>query len=175
MNGAATAIATAPVIVALGSNLGDSTAILQRAFQELEPLAAAGFTRSSLWRTRPVDCPPASPDFLNAACVWIPRTADTPESLLDRLQAIERRFGRRPKQVLNEPRPLDLDLIAFGQFVRSLPHLTLPHPRAHLRRFVLEPLHELAPDWVLPGTAQTVRALLSRLPPEPSPPVRVAG
>ena len=87
----------------------------------------------------------------------------TPESLLVELQALEREFGRQPKLVLNEARPLDLDLIAWGNEVRNTPTLTLPHPRAHQRRFVLQPLSELVPDLVLPGQTQTVAALLAGL------------
>ena len=87
----------------------------------------------------------------------------TPEGLLAELQAMEREFGRRPKQVLNEARPLDLDLIAWGSEVRNTPTLTLPHPRAHLRRFVLQPLSELAPGLMLPGQMHTVAELLASL------------
>lgn len=83
--------------------------------------------------------------------------------MLGRLQALEREFGRGPKQMLNEPRPLDLDLIVFGAERRRDPRLTLPHPRAHLRRFVLEPLNEIAPDMILPGQTKTVRQLLADL------------
>jgi 2-amino-4-hydroxy-6-hydroxymethyldihydropteridine diphosphokinase len=79
------------------------------------------------------------------------------------LQSIEREFGRRPKQIPNEPRPLDLDLVAFGREVRSTPQLTLPHPRAHLRRFVLEPLNQLVPDFLLPGQSLTIQQLLALL------------
>jgi 2-amino-4-hydroxy-6-hydroxymethyldihydropteridine diphosphokinase len=68
--------------------------------------------------------------------------------------------------VLNEPRPLDLDLIAFGREVRAGNRLTLPHPRAHLRRFVLQPLSEIAPGLILPGQSQTVAQLLAALPPD---------
>ena len=80
-----------------------------------------------------------------------------------KLQAIERSFGRRARQVLNEPRPLDLDLIAFGDETRATPALTLPHPRAHLRKFVLAPLAEIAPRAVLPGQTRSLRQLLARL------------
>jgi 2-amino-4-hydroxy-6-hydroxymethyldihydropteridine diphosphokinase len=64
---------------------------------------------------------------------------------------------------MNEARPLDLDLITFGGETRSSPDLTLPHPRAHLRRFVMEPLAEIAPELVLPGQKKTVRELLANL------------
>jgi 2-amino-4-hydroxy-6-hydroxymethyldihydropteridine diphosphokinase len=138
------------VIVALGSNLGDSEQILRSAADELRKLAAGGFRISSFHRTAPVDCPPGSPPFLNAVAVFEPLASETPESLLEKLQALERRFGRQPKKILNEPRPLDLDLIAFGREKRNLPRLTLPHPRARQRAFVLEPLREIAPDYVWP-------------------------
>jgi 2-amino-4-hydroxy-6-hydroxymethyldihydropteridine diphosphokinase len=83
------------------------------------------------------------------------------------LQALEKEFGRQPKEVLNEPRPLDLDLISFGRERRGAENLALPHPRAHQRCFVLQPLAEIAPDLVLPGQSQTVAQLLSQLPPDP--------
>jgi len=79
------------------------------------------------------------------------------------MQDLEKVFGRTPKKVLNEPRPLDLDLIAFGQETRNSPDLVLPHPRAHTRRFVLQPLCEIAPDLVLPGQTRTVAQLLAGL------------
>ncbi len=151
------------VLIALGSNLGDSPNILRETIGRLESLAVAGFRPSSLWQSTPVDCPPGSPPFINAAIAFEPATDETPESLLAKLQALEEEFGRRPKQVLNEPRPLDLDLIGFGTEVRSTPELTLPHPRAHLRRFVLVPLNEIAPDLVLPGQTKPIRQLLAEL------------
>ena len=147
-------------LIALGSNLGDSVALLHEAFARLEKLSAAPLHKSSLWQTTPVDCPPGSPPFVNAAVALTPLPGETPESLLVKLQALEKEFGRQPKVVMNEPRPLDLDLIAFGGEVRSGPELILPHPRAHLRRFVLQPLSEIAPEFVLPGQTMTVRKLL---------------
>jgi 2-amino-4-hydroxy-6-hydroxymethyldihydropteridine diphosphokinase len=92
-----------------------------------------------------------------------PRQGETPVSLLQKLQQLEREFGRQPKKVLNESRPLDLDLIAFGEETRSTRELELPHPRAHLREFVLGPLAEIAPELLLPGQSLPIGALLSRL------------
>lgn len=149
--------------VALGSNLGDSAAIIRRAFDRLQLLTEAPLFRSSLWQTTPVDCPPGSPLFLNAAAGLRPKPGETPETLLAKLQVLEREFGRRTRKVINEPRPLDLDLIAFGQRSLASLELTLPHPRAHLRRFVLQPLSEIAPDFVLPGQQRTVAELLAGL------------
>jgi len=111
-----------------------------------------------------VDCPPDSPKFVNAVVGMVPRKGETPESLLEKLQGLEKEFGRVPKKILNEPRPLDLDLIAFGHEIRNTPHLTLPHPRAHLRRFVLQPLSEIAPELILPGHTKSISQLLAELP-----------
>jgi 2-amino-4-hydroxy-6-hydroxymethyldihydropteridine diphosphokinase len=149
--------------VALGSNLGDSRALMNRALVELVCLSDQPLLRSSLWQTTPVDCPPGSPAFLNAVAVLVPRADETPETLLAQLQRIEMVFGRQPRQVRNEPRPLDLDLLTFKSEVRATAALTLPHPRAHLRRFVLEPLNEIAPDCILPRQTKSVRALLAEL------------
>ena len=152
------------VLVALGSNLGDSRQNLLRAFRELQTFSERPLRRSSLWRSSPVDCPPGSAPFVNAVAAFAATAAETPERLLGALQRIEERFGRRPKVDLNEPRPLDLDLIAFGSELRTTDRLVLPHPRAHRRRFVLEPLAEIAPDCVLPLQTKTVRQLLTELP-----------
>ena len=152
-------------LVALGSNLGDSRRILEQAFARLQELSATPVACSSLWRSSPVDCPPGSSDFINAVAVIIPLPGETPESLLAKLRALEVEFGRAPKIVLNEPRPLDLDLIAFGSEVRSTAQLILPHPRASERRFVLAPLNEIAPGLVLPGQVRTVAELLDSLTP----------
>ncbi len=150
--------------VALGSNLGESKKIILAAMVRLQKFTDAPNLNSSLWQTSPVDCPPDSPKFVNAVVGLIPRMAETPESLLEKLQALEKEFGRQPKSILNEPRPLDLDLIAFGNETRHLPELILPHPRAHQRRFVLQPLSEIAADLILPGQSKTVLQLLAGLP-----------
>lgn len=154
-------------VVALGANVGDARRAIELAMAKLGDLTDQPLRQSSLWETQPVDCPPGSPAFVNAVVAFQPRLGETPESLLVKLQALEKEFGRRPKVVLNEPRPLDLDLIAFGRETRATAELTLPHPRAQLRRFVLQPLSEVAPDLRLAGQPQTVTALLEQLPPEP--------
>ena len=150
--------------VALGSNLGDSWQIILDATRRLQGFSDEPILRSSLWRTAPLDCPPGSPKFLNAVVGLVPRKDETPESLLKKLLVLEKEFGRQPKKVLNEPRPLDLDLIAFGNEIRHSPEMILPHPRAHQRRFVLQPLSEIAPELILPGQGRTVADLLAKLP-----------
>ena len=149
--------------IALGSNLGDSVQVLEATMSRLEELSQTPLLRSSLWSSTPVDCPPGSPDFVNAVVAIKPRPTETPETLLDKLQAVEKEFGRQPKKILNEARPLDLDIIAFGDEVRNSPRLTIPHPRAHQRRFVLQPLAEIAPDLMLQGQTSTVADLLAAL------------
>jgi 2-amino-4-hydroxy-6-hydroxymethyldihydropteridine diphosphokinase len=101
--------------------------------------------------------------FLNAVAALWPGRALDPEGLLAELQQLERDFGRKPKRVANEARPLDLDLITFRDERRDTPSLVLPHPRAHRRRFVLEPLAEIAPNFRLPGQIATASELLAGL------------
>ena len=150
-------------IVALGSNLGDSRKIISQAMACLQELSGEPILKSSLWQTTPVNCPPGSPMFVNAVVALVPFEGETPESLLEKLQALEIEFGRKPKKVSNEPRPLDLDLIAFGNETRATDNLKLPHPRAHERGFVLQPLSEIAPDFVLPGQTRSATELLRGL------------
>ena len=131
----------------LGANLGDARATL---FAALDALAGLPETllvaRSSCWRSAPVDA--SGPDYLNAVAGL--DTGLSPEALLAALQAIEDDHGRtRPYR--HAPRTLDLDLLLHGDAVLQSARLTLPHPRLHLRAFVLEPLAELAPDLVIPG------------------------
>jgi 2-amino-4-hydroxy-6-hydroxymethyldihydropteridine diphosphokinase len=151
------------VFVALGSNLGDSRRIVSEAMARLQDFSDRPILKSSLWQTSPVNCPPDSPMFVNAVAGLAPQKDETPESLLERLRSLEKEFGHRPRKNPNEPRPLDLDLIAFGTEIRDTPELVLPHPRAQLRRFVLQPLNEIAPDLVLSGQGKTVAQLLAEL------------
>lgn len=155
---------TATAFIALGSNVGDRARVLQEAMKQVAAFSAGRVALSSIWITTPVDCPPGSSLFLNAAMGLTPATGVKPEELLHQLLRLEKEWGRKPKIVLNEPRPLDLDLIAFGQCTRNTAQLILPHPRAHLRRFVLQPLSEIAPHLVLPGLTRTVVELLRDLP-----------
>lgn len=147
----ATATAEQGVAIGLGANLGDARATLAWAVQQLAAQPAVQLQRiSSLYRTRPVDA--AGPDYLNAAALLT--TSLEPEALLGLLQSLEQQAGReRPYR--NAPRTLDLDLLLYGQRVLNTDHLTLPHPRLHQRRFVLEPLAEIAPDLQVPGQAST--------------------
>jgi dihydropteroate synthase len=135
------------IAIGLGANLGDARATLAWALQQLQahPLVTLQQV-SGLYRTRPVDA--EGPDYLNAVALL--QTSLEPEALLKLLQNLEHQAGRdRPYR--NAPRTLDLDLLLYGQRVLNSPTLTLPHPRMHLRRFVLEPLAEIAPDFQVSG------------------------
>lgn len=148
-------------LVAIGSNLGNSIGHVRAAMDRLQDFSASPILKSSLWKTEPVNCPPGSPPFINAVVALEPLAGETAESLLAKLQALEREFGRTPKEVSNEPRPLDLDLLAFKSEVRSGPDLVLPHPRAHQRAFVLRPLAEIDPEYIFPCHQKTVNEYLA--------------
>ena len=134
--------------VALGANLGDPAATIRAAFGALANLPESRVVHcSSLYRTAPIGNI-EQPEFINAVAAL--ETTLAPESLLDALFDIEARFGRIRAEK-NGPRTLDLDLLLYNNQQLNLPRLTLPHPRLHLRAFVLYPLAELAPDLQLPG------------------------
>lgn len=147
--------------IALGSNVGDRWGALTSAIRRLraEP-GLRVLAVSPFYHTPPVDCPPGSQAFLNAAL--LAETSLTPERLLALLLAIERRQGRVRSQ-RNAPRTLDLDLLLYDALQRQAPDPILPHPRMHERAFVLVPLAEIAPETVHPPTGLTVRELLLRL------------
>ena len=149
--------------IALGANLGDPELTFACVVPRLQAYSTTPVITSRWMRSRPVNCPRGSPDFLNGVVAIRPFPGTTPEALLEKLQALEVEFGRTPKKELNEARPLDLDLIAFGNQQRNTPQLTLPHPRAAERDFVLRPLAEIAPDFVLPGQEKNVIELLTKL------------
>jgi 2-amino-4-hydroxy-6-hydroxymethyldihydropteridine diphosphokinase len=154
-----------PVGIALGSNVGDRTAELNAGIAWLRTLSVDNKVRqSSRLETAPVDCPPGSPPFLNAVAEIRVHSEDLPpRALLEKLKAFELERGRVVARPVNAPRPLDLDIIYYSCRIVNEPDLVIPHPRAHQRRFVLEPLSELRPDLVLAGQTQTVREILSTL------------
>jgi 2-amino-4-hydroxy-6-hydroxymethyldihydropteridine diphosphokinase len=150
-------VAGVRVAVALGSNLGDREAQLRSAIAALTPVLAR-LRVSSFLETEPVDVAGPQPLFLNAAAVG--DTDLSAPALLDVLLAIEQQFGReRPYD--RAPRTIDLDLILYGDQIIDSPRLVVPHPRFRERRFVLEPLAEIAPEWPDPVTGRTVSQLLS--------------
>lgn len=147
--------------VSLGSNLGDREAHLQRALRAIG--ATAGIQQlevSRIYETDPVGPLPQGP-YLNAV-VEI-ETELEPRALLERLLQIEAEEGRIRRGVRGEARTLDLDLLLFDDRCIEDDALVVPHPRMHERGFVLEPLCELAPQWVHPRSGQTVAELAARV------------
>jgi 2-amino-4-hydroxy-6-hydroxymethyldihydropteridine diphosphokinase len=131
------------VAIALGSNLGDRALTLRRAVDALRHIVHI-VRVSSFLETEPVDAPPGSPRFLNA--VVIAHTSLAPPQLLEAMQTIESRLGRRRTGVPNAPRTIDLDLIFHSAHRARTRQLTLPHPRYREREFVMKPLGEVWPD-----------------------------
>ena len=133
--------------VGLGANLGDPQAALSDALQRIGHLPGTRLVaQSRRYRSAPVEAD--GPDFVNAVAEL--HTTLEPLQLLRELQAIERHHGRQ-RPFRNAPRTLDLDLLLHGDRMLTSDVLTLPHPRMHLRAFVLAPLLEIAPDCLLPG------------------------
>jgi 2-amino-4-hydroxy-6-hydroxymethyldihydropteridine diphosphokinase len=147
------------VAIALGSNVGDRRAVLNAAIEALR--STVNVLRSSSFIDTPYVGADVQPSVLNAAVIG--STSLDAHPLLERLLAIEQDFGRtRPYG--GAPRTLDLDLILYGDAVIDEPGLIVPHPRFRQRRFVLEPLAEIAPGWRDPVTGKTVSDLLQSLP-----------
>jgi 2-amino-4-hydroxy-6-hydroxymethyldihydropteridine diphosphokinase len=153
-------LSSAHAFVALGANLpsdeGAPEDTLRRAIAALIPLSQHLPVISGFYESDPKDCPPGSPQYVNAVVALMPRSDEDPFSLLQKLQQIENKYGRVRTGIRNEARTLDLDLLTFGTVVCNTPELTLPHPRAHERRFVLQPWMEIAGEnWKLNGKTLT--------------------
>jgi 2-amino-4-hydroxy-6-hydroxymethyldihydropteridine diphosphokinase len=155
--------ALAWVFIGIGSNLGDPPEQITRAMQKLATLSQVHPLMSSLWGSRPVDCPVGSPDFVNAVLGLRSDTSWDPATLLTRLQDLEASFGERDRSVVNSPRYLDLDLLLWGAGRFDLPGLVIPHPRARERSFVMQPLAEIVPNLKWPGAELTVSQLAEGL------------
>jgi 2-amino-4-hydroxy-6-hydroxymethyldihydropteridine diphosphokinase len=147
--------------VALGSNLGDRAGTIEAAQALMNETPGVTVTRVSKMYDNPaVGGPPGSPPFLNAVAEL--DTSLGSHALLQRLLEIERKLGRE-RRVQWEPRPIDLDIILYGDQIISSRDLIIPHPLMHERRFVLEPLAEIAPNAVHPALQMTAKGLLDNL------------
>ncbi len=149
-----------PAVLSLGSNVGERAANLQGAIEALADTPEVRLvTVSSVYETAPVDGPEGSPDFLNV--ILLVDTTLSVAMLLDRAQAVESAFGRERGDD-NAPRTLDVDLIVVGDRISDTDELTLPHPRAHERAFVLVPWHEIDQRAQIPGKGK-IADLLTNL------------
>ena len=144
--------------IGVGSNEGDRLARISAAVQALGRTPGVRLAQmATISETEPVGGPPQGP-YLNTVVELDTRL--TPHELLAALQGIERRLGRAPSAVRWAPRPIDLDLLLYQDQVIHDERLVIPHPRMHERRFVLEPLAQLAPDVLHPVLKQTIAELL---------------
>jgi len=146
--------------LSLGSNIGDREVHLREAIRRLESAGKLRFV-SSIYETEPVEFT-EQPQFLN--CAVSVETSSPPEQLMVQLLTIEKAMGRQRFQKKG-PRTIDLDILLFGDEVVDTPGLTIPHPAMQYRRFVLEPLAEIAPDALHPVLKKSVRELLKEVPP----------
>jgi 2-amino-4-hydroxy-6-hydroxymethyldihydropteridine diphosphokinase len=149
--------------VALGSNLGDRLTNLRAARKAIVDLAGIEppILFSSIYETEPVDCEPNASKFFNAVLEF--DYAGDPQSLLRNLKAIESSLGRSGDHARNISRSIDIDLLYAADLKIDNERLHLPHPRMHLRRFVLAPLAEIRPDLILPNQTKTMAQLLANL------------
>jgi 2-amino-4-hydroxy-6-hydroxymethyldihydropteridine diphosphokinase len=142
--------------IALGSNIGDSRAILDRAMGILAEISGISLKVQSSWyKTAPVG--PPQPDYINGCALL--EVALTPQELLAVILDVEKQFGR-VRQERWGPRTLDIDIILFDDIIMETPNLEIPHPRMRERAFVLVPLAEIAPDWIEPVSGFAIAQLL---------------
>jgi 2-amino-4-hydroxy-6-hydroxymethyldihydropteridine diphosphokinase len=147
--------------ISLGSNMGNRQAELQAGVNFLRTLSVDGKIRESpRFETAPVDCVAGTSPFLNSVAeIKLDSILIAPLNLLRGLQEFEIERGRAPFHERNSPRPLDLDIIYYGTGTFDAMDLVIPHPHAHLRAFVLQPLCFLQPNLILPGQQKTIREL----------------
>jgi 2-amino-4-hydroxy-6-hydroxymethyldihydropteridine diphosphokinase len=148
------------IALGLGSNIGDAADNIRRASALLAERGLGNARLSRLYGTRPVGCVPGTPDFINAAVAgsWTRPLED----LLAACKQVEYDMGRPREHSSAESRVMDVDVLLAKEGSFELPGLRIPHPEAHRRLFVLAPLADIVPDWLVPQAAMTVAELLQQ-------------
>ena len=146
------------IVLSLGGNLGDTNIAFSTAIVRLEEEGVCDICKSSIFKTKPINCPENSPDYQNMAITgsWY----HSPNELLVLCKKLEQELGRDKTYIRNSPRPLDIDIILFGDEIIKTDNLTVPHIEAHRRLFVLEPLAQIAPTLIFPTFQKRVDELL---------------
>jgi 2-amino-4-hydroxy-6-hydroxymethyldihydropteridine diphosphokinase len=149
------------VALGLGSNLGNRQKNINEAIRLLKFEGLHDVVVSTMMRSAPVDCPEGAGEFLNGAVCgeW----ANSCQDLLIICQKIEKMLGRPEIRGINSPRPVDIDILLFGNEIYNDASLVVPHPRMMERDFVLKPLSEIAGDWVIPEKQVNVSAAVKEL------------
>ncbi|MBR3086469.1 MAG: 2-amino-4-hydroxy-6-hydroxymethyldihydropteridine diphosphokinase [Kiritimatiellae bacterium] len=156
-------------VLSFGSCMGDSAALVRRAEDAVAAIPGIReLARSSLYETEAVDVPEQFADvkFVNAVAAY--ETSLAPEGLSLAVHGVEDSLGRKRSGLRHEPRTMDIDIVVCGDELRDSPELRLPHPEAARRRFVMEPLAEIMPGFILPGQSRTALEIASSLPPRPA-------
>ena len=149
------------IALALGSNLGDRSANIAFALEQLALHGLSNILCAQCLESEPVDCPKNSGIYINTALIG--QWSGSALELLDCALKIEKLAGRERSGVINEARVLDIDILLFEDQIYNCPQLTVPHPRMHLRPFVIDPLSEIAPLWIVPTVHKTVRQISREL------------
>ena len=143
------------IALALGGNLGQPEETFQRACAMLEAGGVSDLQMASCLHSKPVGCHPGTPDFTNSAAIGV--WNGTAQQLLELTQNIEVRLGRPQQHDSHGSRLIDIDILLFDDLILDNPELCIPHPRMCQRLFVLQPLAEIAGDWIIPTSRKTVR------------------
>lgn len=145
------------VALGVGSNLGFPEKNIEKAAELLAEAGLENIKISPIYRTKPVDCIPGTPDFTN--CAFTGTWSGTPQMLLKVCQKIEQKIGRPKQHSSHEARIIDIDIELFGESEIDSKELIIPHPRMTERYFVLAPLNDIAPDWQIPNVGSVADAL----------------
>lgn len=148
--------------LALGSNIGNRLENIQKACEMLlSELGQVSFMYAPIYRSAPVACPEGSPDFFNTVVTF--DYEGTAQNLHSITQKVENALGREKNTVRNAPRIIDIDILLLGDQIIQENTLIIPHPRMHLRKFVLQPLADIAPNILIPSTHKSVHEHLMLL------------